>query len=113
MVDLRGVDALGDRDDGGFAALEFRRQRGFAVGLLLEDEGGEQGDDFLWLVVGEDVVEDEFGQDQLVGGVNLAGDFALELDAGFAVDEAEVLEHGDALLVVREECEILVGHQEL
>jgi hypothetical protein len=37
----------------------------------LEDEGGEEGDDFGGFVVGEDVVEDELCEDELVCRVDL------------------------------------------
>lgn len=40
-------------------------------GLLLEDECGEEGDDFFWFVVCEDVFQDKFGQDEFVGRVDL------------------------------------------
>jgi hypothetical protein len=37
----------------------------------LEDESGEEGYDFFGLVLCEDVLEDQFCEDELVGGVNL------------------------------------------
>lgn len=61
---------LGNFHDGGDAALETGGQRGLCVGLFLEYECGEQGDDLFGSVVCQDVFEDEFGQDELVGGVD-------------------------------------------
>jgi len=45
--------------------------------FFLEDESGKQGHDFGGFVICEDVVEDELCEDQLVGGMDLAGYFAL------------------------------------
>ena len=111
MLRLDGVDLLGDVDDHLLALGEARRQRRRDVGLLLEDEGGEERDDFGRREVGEHVFEDELGEDELVGAVDLAGDFALELHARAVVDEAEVFEHENALFVVGEELQVLVGHE--
>lgn len=99
MLGLISVDFFGDGDNGVPAAFEVRRQGGFGVGLLLEDKGGEQGDDLFGLEVCEDVFEDEFGEHELVCGMYLvrktvsprselpqaeqlylAGDFSFELD---------------------------------
>jgi hypothetical protein len=45
------VDFFGDFDYGGGAALERGGEGGFGVGFLLEDEAGEEGDDFFGRVV--------------------------------------------------------------
>ena len=49
----------------------MRGQCGYRVGLFLEDEGGEEGDDLFWGEFGEDILEDEFRQDKLVCRVDL------------------------------------------
>lgn len=38
----------------------------------MEDECGEECDDFFGFVFGEDVLEDQLGEDEFVGGVDLA-----------------------------------------
>jgi hypothetical protein len=71
---VQGLDLvylLRDLDDGGDAPGEGGGKRGLHVGFLLEDEGGEERDDFFGRVVCENVFEDEFGEDELVGGVDL------------------------------------------
>ena len=57
---------------------------------LLEHEAGEEGDDLLNWSVGEDVVEDELGDEQLVAA-HLAGHTTLELDGLVVVHVVEVL----------------------
>ena len=69
---LYGPDALGDGHDGVEPLLELGRDDGLDVGLFLEDEAGEEGDDFLWLVVSQCVLEDELRQNELVGRVDLS-----------------------------------------
>lgn len=46
MSCLDDGDALGDGDDGGAAGGEGGGEGGFDGGLFLEDEAGEEGDDF-------------------------------------------------------------------
>ena len=46
MCRLNDGDTLCDLDDSGAASGEGGGQRGFDVGLLLEDEAGEESDDF-------------------------------------------------------------------
>ena len=111
VLRLDGVDLLGNLDDHVLALFQARREGRLHVGLFLEDEGGEQRDDFFGREVGQHVFEDELGEDELVGAVDLACDFALELHTRAVVDEAEVFEHEDALLVVWEELQVLVGHE--
>ena len=73
MPILHALDPVGDRDDRLAALLEPGRDERLDVGFLLEDEGGEEGDDFFWRVGAEGVLEDELGEDELVGGVDLCG----------------------------------------
>lgn len=108
QASLYVVDFFGDGDDGITAAFKVTCQGWFALGLLLEYEGGEQGGDFSGLEIREDIVQDELCEDEFVARVDFAGDFAFELDAGCVVDEAEFLEDLDALFVVGEELEVLV-----
>jgi hypothetical protein len=51
--------------------LKSWRQQRHVLRLLLEDEAGKQSDDFFGLILGEDVVEDEFGKNEFVRGVDL------------------------------------------
>ena len=92
------VDALRDPDDLVFATLEVLRQLGLRVGFLLEDKGGEEGDDFIGLEAmincqrceemdkgalqflrREHVLQDQFCQDKFVGGMDFTSDLALQL----------------------------------
>jgi len=61
--DLEVVHALRDGDEGFDALFEGRGEVGRGIGSFLEDEGGEEGDDFFGLVVCQDVFEDELGED--------------------------------------------------
>jgi len=111
VVGLALVYLLGDLDDGFHPFFEIPGEVGYHVCLFLEDKGGEEGHDFGRVVGCEDVVEDELSEDELVGRVDLAGYFPFQLHAGAVVDEVEVLEDLEALLVVGEELEVLVGHE--
>ena len=111
VVGLALVYLLGDLDDGLHPFFEIPGEVGYHVCLFLEDEGGEEGHDFGRIVGCEDIVEDELSEDELVGRVDLAGYFPFQLHAGAVVDEVEVLEDLEALLVVGEELEVLVGHE--
>ena len=51
--------------------FELRSQERLRLGLFLENKAGEKGDHLGGLVVGKDVVEDQLGQDELVGRVDL------------------------------------------
>ncbi len=51
--------------------LESGREPGHRLGFLVEDEGGEQSDDFLGRVGREDVVEDELGEGEFITAVDL------------------------------------------
>ena len=73
MPILHALDPVGDRDDGLAALLEPGRDERLDVGLFLEDEGGEERDDFFGRVGPEGVLEDELGEDEFVGGVDLCG----------------------------------------
>lgn len=57
---LRALDALRERVDRREPLLQLRRDDWLDVRLLLEDEAGEERDDFFGLVCGERVLEDEF-----------------------------------------------------
>lgn len=59
----------------------------------------------------EDVVEDELGEEEFVCAVDLASDFAFELNTRGIVDEVKILEDLDALLVIGKKLQILVGHE--
>lgn len=50
---------------------EPRRQLGLDLRLLLEDKAGEKGNDLFRLIRGESVLQDELGEDELVGRVDL------------------------------------------
>lgn len=98
------------------------------VGLFLEDEAGEEGDDFFGFVCCECILEDEFGEDEFVGGVDLGVEFSeyvcyeseemektyftcystFEQDGRVIVDELEFFENLDSLLIVGDQLEILV-----
>ena len=71
MSVLYPLDAVRDRHDGLQPFLQLRWDDGLDVRLLLEDEAREQCDDLLGIVRGERVLEDEFGEDELVGRVDL------------------------------------------
>ena len=71
MLDLEMVDFLGDGDNGLSAFLQMRGQCGYGVGLFLEDEGGEEGNNLFRGELGEDVLEDKFCQNELVCRVDL------------------------------------------
>ena len=75
MRHLRSVlhppNLLCDVEDDAFAFLEPGWEVRLDVGFLLEDKAREEGDDLFGRVVGEDVFEDELGEDELVGGVDL------------------------------------------
>ena len=73
MLDLESVDFFGDGDNGFGALLEVWCQGGYRVGFLLEDEGGKQRDYFFGLEVCQDILEDEFRQDELGRRMDLKG----------------------------------------
>lgn len=56
MQSLNLVDLLGDLNNLGNAALQACRERGLNVGLFLENECGEQCDNFFGFILGEDVL---------------------------------------------------------
>lgn len=109
MQRLNIVDLFGDFNDLVARTFQISREIGSGVGFLLEYKGREQGSDLGRFIIGKDIVEDEFGQYELVAGVDLARDLALQLNATGFVDEAKVCQNLDSLLVVREELEVLVG----
>ncbi len=111
MVCLPLIYLLRDLDDGLHALFEITGEVWHYVCFFLEHKSGEQSNDLGGFVGCEYVVKDEFCEDQLVGGVDLAGYFAFELYSGAVVNEFEVLEDLNSLLVVWEELQILVGHQ--
>ena len=51
--------------------LEFRSEERLAVRFLLEDEAREKRNDFLRLIRSESILENQFGEDQFVGGIDL------------------------------------------
>lgn len=71
---VQGLDLVhffGDLDDLSDAALKAGSEGGLRGGFFLKDEGGEKGDDFFRLVFCKYIFEDEFGENKLVGRVNL------------------------------------------
>ena len=51
--------------------MDLRRDNRLDVGLLLEDEAGEERDDFFGVVGGKGVFKNELREDELVSGVDL------------------------------------------
>lgn len=111
MVGLALVDFLGDFDDSLHATFEISCQVWDCVGFLLEYEGGQKGNYFRRFVRCEHVIQNEFREDELVGGMNLTGYFTFELDAGTIIDKFEIFENLDTLLVVGKELKVLIRHQ--
>lgn len=65
------VNFLGNLDNLGYATLEACGECGLRVGLFLKDERREEGNDFLGLVLSEDVLQDKFRQDEFVSRMDL------------------------------------------
>ena len=81
--------------------------------LLGEDEAAEKTGTLLRRKSVEGTVEDKLRKEQLVTSADLARDTAFEEHCRVLVDELELLEHVDALLVVGDELEVLVGDRQL
>lgn len=71
MFSLNFVDLLRNLYNLGNAAFKRCGQCGLGIGLFLKNECGQKRDDFLGLVLGQDVLKYQLGEDQLVGGVYL------------------------------------------
>ena len=71
---LHPPDLFCDVEDDLLPLLEAIRHDRLDVGLLLEDEAREESDNLFGLVVGENILEDELGEDEFVGGVDLRED---------------------------------------
>ena len=69
--DYDALDALRDRENCVAAFLKFRGHGRLDVGLLLENKARQERDNFFGLVCRERVFENKFGEDALVGGVDL------------------------------------------
>ena len=52
--------------------FELGSQQRLDISLLLEDEAGQQSHDLFRLVVGEGVFEDQLGQNELIGRIDLS-----------------------------------------
>jgi len=50
---------------------QLGRDDGLGVGFLDEDKDRQESDDLFRCVIRKDVLEDQFGEDELVSGVNL------------------------------------------
>lgn len=57
--------------DGIHSLLQFRRKLGFYVRLLLENETREERNDLFRLISGKRILQDQFGENKLIGGVDL------------------------------------------
>ncbi|KAJ2987962.1 hypothetical protein NUW54_g9270 [Trametes sanguinea] len=68
---LHALDAVRDGHDRLETLLQLRRNDGLDGRLLLEDEAGEERDDFFRLVCGQRILEDELREDELVRRVDL------------------------------------------
>lgn len=68
---LEVIDLLRDSHDRFLALLQAWGQCGLVVGLFLEDKGREEGDDLFGLKFGQHVLQNQFGENKLIGGVNL------------------------------------------
>ena len=68
---LHALNALCNREDGITSFLEFGRYGRFDVRFLLEDEARQEGNDFLGLVRGKSVLENELSKNEFVCGVDL------------------------------------------
>lgn len=66
QVSLYVVDFFGDGDDGIMVVFKVICQGWFVLGFFLEYEGGEQGGDFSGFEICEDIVQDEFCEDEFV-----------------------------------------------
>jgi hypothetical protein len=111
------IDFLGDVDDGFAAPNETFCKVRLVVGLFLEDEAGEEGDDLFGLeaecslaIVPEfamgyslrqDILQNQLGEHQFVRRMNLACHLALELHSRVTVNELQILQDFCSLLVVR------------
>jgi hypothetical protein len=69
--DLNAVDTLCDAEDGGFSLFKTLRHARHHVRLFLKDEAGEESDYLFGLIFGKDVFEYQFGQDELIGRIDL------------------------------------------
>lgn len=68
---LYPLDPIGNSHDCIPTLDQLGRDDGFYVCLFLEDEAGEECDYFFGFVCCEGVLEDEFGEDEFVCGVDL------------------------------------------
>lgn len=71
MAFLHPLHPLADGQDGITTFLQFWRYNRLYFGLLLENEARKKGNNFFGLIGGKGVFEDQFGQDEFAGRVDL------------------------------------------
>merc|ERR1719481_947247 len=96
-LDGGGLDVL-------HALLEAGGQLRLGAVLLLEDHAGQQRRYLLWRPVGQLVLKDQLGQDELVGP-HLTANSSLELDHLVDVDVLELVEDVDPAVIVGQQCQ--------
>jgi len=68
---LLSLDVIRDPVDHVESSDQLGRDDGLGVGFLDEDKDRQESDDLFRCVIRKDVLEDQFGEDELVSGVNL------------------------------------------
>lgn len=108
MRQLHGSDTVGSLDDAPVAALQSIVELWLGA-FFAKVENAQQCRDLLGRILGKRVVEDQLSKNQLIAAPDLARHATLEQHRlRLRVNEAQRLEHVDALVVVGQQVKIFV-----